>query len=145
MKVVLQRVSHAKCTVDDKVTGQIEKGYMLLVGYTHSDTKLENQKMAKKIANLRIFEDENGKMNLNIFQVGGKILSVSQFTLYANTNEGNRPSFVNAMKPDLANALYQDFNEELRALGLEVYEGVFGAHMEIDLLNDGPVTITLEF
>ena len=145
MKVVLQRVSHAKCTVDDKVTGQIEKGYMLLVGYTHSDTKLENQKMAKKIANLRIFEDENGKMNLNIFQVGGKILSISQFTLYANTNEGNRPSFVNAMKPDLANALYQDFNEELRALGLEVYEGVFGAHMEIDLLNDGPVTITLEF
>ena len=145
MKVVLQRVSHATCTVDDKVTGQIEKGYMLLVGYTHSDTKLENQKMAKKIANLRIFEDENGKMNLNIFQVGGKILSISQFTLYANTNEGNRPSFVNAMKPDLANALYQDFNEELRALGLEVYEGVFGAHMEIDLLNDGPVTITLEF
>ena len=145
MKVVLQRVSHAKCTVDGKVTGQIEKGYMLLVGYTHSDTKLENQKMAKKIANLRIFEDENGKMNLNIFQVGGKILSISQFTLYANTNEGNRPSFVNAMKPDLANALYQDFNEELRALGLEVYEGVFGAHMEIDLLNDGPVTITLEF
>ena len=145
MKVVLQRVSHAKCTVDGKVTGHIEKGYMLLVGYTHSDTKLENQKMAKKIANLRIFEDENGKMNLNIFQVGGKILSISQFTLYANTNEGNRPSFVNAMKPDLANALYQDFNEELRALGLEVYEGVFGAHMEIDLLNDGPVTITLEF
>ena len=95
MKVVLQRVKNAKCTVDGKITGQIECGYLLLVGYTHTDTDEINQKMAKKIANLRIFEDENGKMNLDIKKVNGKILSISQFTLYANTNEGNRPSFVN--------------------------------------------------
>lgn len=145
MKVVLQRVAYAKCTVDGVVTGECKKGYMLLVGYTHTDTTETNKKMAKKIANLRIFEDENGKMNLNIFQVGGSILSISQFTLYANTNEGNRPSFVEAMKPDLAKELYEDFNDELRSLGLSVSCGVFGAHMEIELLNDGPVTITLEF
>lgn len=145
MKVVLQRVKNAKCTVDGKITGQIECGYLLLVGYTHTDTDEINQKMAKKIANLRIFEDENGKMNLDIKKVNGKILSISQFTLYANTNEGNRPSFVNAMNPTLANELYHKFNDHLRNYDLEVGEGIFGAHMEIELFNDGPVTICLEF
>ena len=145
MKVVLQRVKNAKCTVDGKITGQIECGYLLLVGYTHTDTDEINQKMAKKIANLRIFEDENGKMNLDIKKVNGKILSISQFTLYANTNEGNRPSFVNAMNSTLANELYHKFNDHLRSYDLEVGEGIFGAHMEIELFNDGPVTICLEF
>ena len=145
MRVVLQRVQYASCTVDGVVTGKCEKGYMLLVGYTHTDNSDINKKMAKKILNLRIFEDENGKMNLNINQVGGSILSISQFTLYANTSEGNRPAFIDAMKPDLANKLYKEFNKELRNLGLHVEEGVFGAHMEIRLLNDGPVTINLEF
>lgn len=145
MKVVLQRVKFAKCTVDGKVTGAINEGYMLLVGYTHTDNDEINKKMAKKIANLRIFEDENGKMNLDINKVNGSILSISQFTLYANTNEGNRPSFVNAMKPNEANELYHLFNSHLREYGLIVEEGIFGAHMEIELLNNGPVTICLEF
>lgn len=145
MKVVLQRVKNAKCTVDGKITGQIECGYLLLVGYTHTDTDEINQKMAKKIANLRIFEDENGKMNLSIKDVGGNILSISQFTLYANTEKGNRPSFVEALTPDEAKKLYLNFNEELRKYDLEVGEGVFGAHMDISLLNSGPVTIMLEF
>lgn len=145
MKVVLQRVKFAKCTVDGKVTGAINEGYMLLVGYTHTDNDEINKKMAKKIANLRIFEDENGKMNLDINKVNGSILSISQFTLYANTNEGNRPSFVNAMKPNEANKLYHLFNSHLREYGLIVEEGIFGAHMEIELLNNGPVTICLEF
>lgn len=145
MKVVLQRVKFAKCTVDGKVSGAINEGYMLLVGYTHTDTDEINKKMVKKIANLRIFEDENGKMNLDINKVNGSILSISQFTLYANTNEGNRPSFVNAMKPDEANRLYHLFNSHLREYGLTVEEGIFGAHMEIELLNNGPVTICLEF
>ena len=145
MKVVLQRVKYAKCHVDGILTGSCENGYLLLVGYTHTDTILENQKMAKKISNLRIFEDNEGKMNLNINQVGGTILSISQFTLYANPNEGNRPSFTNAMKPDKAIKLYKNFNDELRNLGLHVEEGIFGADMKITLLNDGPVTIELEF
>ena len=102
-------------------------------------------KAVKKISNLRIFEDEAGKMNLNLQTVGGEILSISQFTLYANTNEGNRPSFVDAMKPDEAKRLYLKFNEMLRQNGFNVYEGIFGAHMDIRLLNDGPVTIEYEF
>ena len=145
MKVVLQRVDYAKCTVDGVVTGAIDKGYMLLVGFTHDDNIEKVQKAAKKIAGLRIFEDENHKMNLNLESVKGSILSISQFTLYANTNEGNRPSFVDAMKPDMAKALYEDFNEELRKYGFKVETGIFGAHMDIELLNSGPVTIIYEF
>ncbi len=144
MKVVVQRVKYAKCVVNDKVTGAIQNGYMLLVGYTHTDNDEINQKMAKKIANLRIFEDENEKMNLNIKQVNGKILSISQFTLYGNALEGNRPSFTKAMAPDLAIDLYKKFNDHLREFDLVVEEGIFGEHMEIELLNDGPVTITIE-
>lgn len=145
MKTVIQRVKYAKCEIDGKITGEIGVGFMILVGFKHEDTKEIVNKMVKKIINLRIFEDEAGKMNLNILKVGGKILSISQFTLYANTNEGNRPSFVEAMKPDLASPLYDYFNEKLRINGIETHTGIFGADMAISLINDGPVTIILEF
>lgn len=145
MRVVLQRVDFAKCTVDGIVTGKIDKGYMLLVGFTHNDNIDKVKKAAKKISGLRIFEDENHKMNLNLESVKGSILSISQFTLYANTNEGNRPSFVEAMAPDSAKDLYNKFNIELRSYGFKVEEGIFGAHMDIELLNSGPVTIIYEF
>lgn len=145
MRVVLQRVDHASCTVDGKITGQIGKGYMLLVGFTNGDDLSKVQKAAKKIAGLRIFEDDNHKMNLNLETVKGSILSISQFTLYANTNEGNRPSFLEALNPIEAKKLYELFNIELRKYGFVVEEGIFGAHMDIDLLNSGPVTIIYEF
>ena len=145
MRVVLQRVDFAKRTVDGIVTGKIDKGYMLLVGFTHNDNIDKVKKAAKKISGLRIFEDENHKMNLNLESVKGSILSISQFTLYANTNEGNRPSFVEAMAPDSAKDLYNKFNIELRSYGFKVEEGIFGAHMDIELLNSGPVTIIYEF
>ncbi|HHX00022.1 MAG TPA: D-tyrosyl-tRNA(Tyr) deacylase [Acholeplasmataceae bacterium] len=145
MRVVVQRVKSASCVVNDEVVSKIEKGYLLLVGFTRSDTLENVVKMARKIANLRIFEDDNGKMNLNISQVNGEVLSISQFTLYANTKDGNRPSFVESMKPDEANHLYLKFNEELRKYNLNVYEGIFGENMQIHLINDGPVTINLEF
>lgn len=145
MKVVLQRVKHASCTVDNVITGQIEKGYLLLVGFTNGDNVEKLDKAVKKISGLRIFEDENQKMNLNLEKVNGKILSISQFTLYANTNEGNRPSFIDALNPVEAKKLYLSFNEKLRSMGFVVEEGVFGAHMDIELLNDGPCTIIYEF
>jgi len=145
MRIVLQRVTNASCTVDGVITGQIEKGYLLLVGFTNGDNETKLDKAVKKIGGLRIFEDENGKMNLNLQTVKGNILSISQFTLYANTNDGNRPSFTEALHPDLAKPLYLKFNEKLRSLGFVVEEGIFGAHMEIKLLNDGPCTIIYEF
>ena len=146
MKVVVQKVLSASCTVDNKITGKIDQGFMLLVGFTHSDTTENVLKMAKKIAGLRIFEDEAGKMNLSIKDVGGKILSISQFTLYGDCNKGNRPSFVNSMAPDAASKLYDYFNEVLRNdYQMVVETGVFGAHMILDPICDGPVTIELEF
>ena len=145
MKIVLQRVKNASCTVDGKITGEINKGYLLLVGFTHTDNQETLIKACKKVSNLRIFVDDNGKMNLNLQTVGGDILSISQFTLYANTNDGNRPSFTDAMEPNQAKKLYLQFNDMLRNNGFKVYEGIFGAHMEIRLLNDGPVTIQYEF
>ena len=145
MKVVLQRVKHASCTVDNVITGQIEKGYLLLVGFTNGDNVEKLDKAVKKISGLRIFEDENQKMNLNLEKVNGKILSISQFTLYANTNEGNRPSFIDALNPVEAKKLYLSFNEKLRSMDFVVEEGVFGVHMDIELLNDGPCTIIYEF
>lgn len=145
MRVVLQRVDYASCTVDGVVTGKIDKGYMLLVGFTNGDNIEKIKKAAKKIIGLRVFEDENHKMNLNLDAVHGNILSISQFTLYANTNEGNRPSFVDAMNPVEAKVLYEKFNDELRTYGVKVETGIFGAHMDIDLLNSGPVTIIYEF
>ena len=144
MKLVVQRVQHDKCEVNSKITGQVEKGYMVLVGFGLDDDKTIVEKMASKLSKLRIFDDENGKINLSINDVGGKILSVSQFTLYADCEKGNRPSFVNALGGEKAIALYQYFNECLRLLGLEVQEGIFGADMKISLLNDGPVTIILD-
>ena len=141
MRVVVQRVKHASCTIDGNLYSSIDQGYLLLVGFTHTDSIKEVQYLAKKIAGLRIFEDENGKMNLSLKTVGGKILSISQFTLYADTKDGNRPAFINAMKPDEASKLYDLFNEELRKYDIEVFTGIFGSDMKIDLLNDGPVTI----
>ena len=141
MRVVVQRVKHASCTIDGNLYSSIDQGYLLLVGFTHTDSIKEVQYLAKKIAGLRIFEDENGKMNLSLKTIGGKILSISQFTLYAETKDGNRPAFINAMKPDEASKLYDLFNEELRKYDIEVFTGIFGSDMKIDLLNDGPVTI----
>ncbi|MFA7435369.1 MAG: D-aminoacyl-tRNA deacylase [Bacilli bacterium] len=145
MRVVIQRVKSASCLVDGQLVSKINHGYLLLVGFTHDDTLENIKKMAKKIINLRIFEDENQKMNLNILKVNGEILSISQFTLYANTKDGNRPSFIESMNPEDANQLYKIFNDELRTYNIDVFEGVFGASMQIELINDGPVTINLEF
>ena len=146
MKVIVQKVKSASCVVDDKITGQIDSGYMLLVGFTHTDTIENVKKMAKKIVGLRIFEDEMGKMNLDIKSVNGKILSISQFTLYGDANKGNRPSFVNSMPGALAEPLYNSFNEILRdEYDLIVETGIFGAHMYLNPVCDGPVTIELEF
>jgi D-tyrosyl-tRNA(Tyr) deacylase len=145
MRVVLQRVTKAKCTVNDRVTGEIGTGYMALVGFTFGDNEETLAKMAKKIANLRVFTDAEGKMNLNIGAVGGAVLSIPQFTLYADTSGGNRPSFTASLNPVEAEKLYHRFNAVLAGYGLKVETGVFGAHMDIELLNSGPVTIILEF
>ncbi len=146
MKVTLQRVSYANCIVDNIKVSEISKGLMLLVGFTHNDTIENVKKMAKKIANLRIFEDENGKMNLSIKDVKGEILAISQFTLYADTTSGNRPSFVNSMKPDSALELYKEFVAILNnEYNISTKMGVFGAHMYLNPICDGPVTINMEF
>ncbi len=144
MRIVLQRVKEAKVEVEGKTVGQIEKGYMLLVGVTHDDTVEDAAKLVDKIAHLRIFEDSEGKMNHSILDVEGSILSVSQFTLYGDTRKGRRPNFMNAAKPDYAINLYDQFNILLREKGLPVETGVFGAMMDVSLVNDGPVTLILE-
>lgn len=144
MKVVLQRSKKASVTVDGAVTGAIEHGYVLLVGLTHTDTQEDAAYVAKKIAGLRLFEDEDGKMNRSIDETGGAILSVSQFTLYGDTRKGRRPSFIEAARPETAEPLYDYFNEQLRAYGLTVETGIFGAMMDVALVNDGPVTIIVE-
>ncbi|WP_283601718.1 D-aminoacyl-tRNA deacylase [Ligilactobacillus aviarius] len=141
MRVVLQRVKSASVTVDDQVIGKVGKGYMLLVGFTHDDSIKDIDYIARKVANARLFADENGKINLSIKQVQGAILSVSQFTLYASTKNGNRPGFGAAQKPELAKENYHYFNEKLRSYGIEVQTGQFGADMDVELVNDGPVTI----
>ena len=124
--------------------GSIEKGYLVLLGVTHTDTKETADYLVKKLCNLRVFEDENGKMNLNIKQVGGSLLIVSQFTLYGDCSEGNRPSFINAAKPEMANELYEYFCDKCLENNIKVERGIFGADMKVSLLNDGPVTIILE-
>lgn len=144
MRVILQRSKQASVTVDGQVTGAIQKGYVLLVGITHSDTEEDIKYVAKKIIDLRIWEDEDGKMNRSIVDAGGDILSISQFTLYADTRKGKRPSFVEAARPEQAKPLWEAFNEQLKANGLHVETGVFGAMMDVALINDGPVTITIE-
>lgn len=143
MKVVVQRSKNSKVTINNKVNGIIDKGYVLLVGFTHNDTKDIVDKMINKILNLRIFEDENEKMNLSIKDINGSILSISQFTLYADSKKGNRPSFINAMNPKDASDLYDYFNQEL-SKSIEVQTGIFGADMKVEIYNDGPVTIILD-
>lgn len=144
MRVIVQIARDAKCVVDNNITGSIDFGYMLLVGFKEGDDINTINKMIKKIVNLRIFKDDAGKMNLNIKQVNGKVLSISQFTLYANTNEGNRPSFIGALSGDKSSVLYDKFNE-LLSKEVEVQTGIFGEEMEISFTNMGPCTITLEF
>ena len=144
MRLVIQKVSHASCTVEGSITGKIGVGFMVLVGFTHTDDETITKKMAEKMSKLRIFEDENGKINKSIYDVGGSVLSISQFTLYANCKKGNRPSFDKAMPGNLSTKLYDYFNECLRDLGLTVETGIFGADMKIVLLNDGPITIVLD-
>ena len=144
MKVVVQRVSEASVTIDGQIHGKIDKGFLLLVGIQDSDNEEIVRKMADKIARMRIFVDENDKMNLSLSQVNGDILSISQFTLYADCKKGNRPSFSLAGKPEHAKKMYLYFNDYLRSLGIKVEEGIFGADMKVRLLNDGPVTIILD-
>ena len=144
MKLVVQRVTEASCTVDGKVTGSIGHGFMVLVGFGLQDDEATARKMAETLSRLRIFDDEEGKINRSIFEVNGKILSISQFTLYANCCKGNRPSFTDALSGERAIRLYEYFNSCLRDLSLEVEEGIFGADMKISLVNDGPVTIILD-
>ncbi|KRL04297.1 D-aminoacyl-tRNA deacylase [Liquorilactobacillus oeni] len=142
MKVVLQRVSQASVTVDKKVISKISgSGFLLLCGFEEGDGREQIERLVHKISNVRVFPDKEGKMNLNIKQVEGKILSVSQFTLYAALKKGNRPSFTPAQKPELAAQNYQTFNQLLRAQGIQVVEGIFGAEMKVELVNDGPVTL----
>ena len=145
MRIVLQRVKSASVSIEGTVVGEIEQGFLLLVGVGPDDTNDDASYLARKIAGMRIFSDENGKMNLSIDQVGGKILSVSQFTLFADTKKGNRPSFTGAASPEAANKLYEEFNEILRTeYGLIVETGEFAADMQVSLVNDGPVTILLD-
>ena len=143
MKVVVQKVKKASCTVKGKITGKIDNGLMLLVGFTEGDNLDTIEKMALKVVNLRIFEDDNNVMNLSLLDVKGSILSISQFTLYADTKKGNRPSYINAMKGEEAIKLYDMFNEELRKY-THVETGIFGEDMDIELINSGPTTICLE-
>lgn len=145
MKIIAQRTTQAQVTVEGQVTGKIGQGFLLLVGITHTDTQADADLLAKKIANLRVFADADDKMNLSVQDIGGHILSVSQFTLYADCRKGNRPSFVHAAPPEQAKALYEYFNNVLsQQYNLHVESGVFGAHMYLDFVNDGPVTIVLE-
>ena len=144
MRVVLQRVTHASVTVEEKVIGKIQRGFLLLVGVTHDDAMEDMEYLIRKIVQMRIFEDEEGKLNRSIQDIGGEILSVSQFTLYADTKKGNRPSFSKAAPGDVALEMFEQFNGLLRDTGIPVETGQFGADMKVELLNDGPVTILLD-
>ena len=137
-------MTHASCVVDEQVTGEIKDGYMALVGISTEDQEDVLEKMADKVVNLRVFSDEEGKMNRSLLDVKGEILSISQFTLYADAKKGRRPSFTHAAKPDVSLPMYNQFNELLKAKGVHVETGIFGADMKISLLNDGPVTIILD-
>ncbi|MFZ0978989.1 MAG: D-aminoacyl-tRNA deacylase [Candidatus Acidiferrales bacterium] len=144
MRIVLQRVTRASVTVDDRVTGEIGPGLVVLLAVGREDSSATAVSMAEKIVNLRIFNDEQGKMNRSLLDMGGATLAVSQFTLYADARGGRRPSFVLAAPPELGKTLYEEFVAALRALGVRVETGVFQAHMSVDLVNDGPVTILLD-
>ncbi|UOQ86119.1 D-aminoacyl-tRNA deacylase [Gracilibacillus salinarum] len=144
MKVVLQRAKNASVVVENEVVGKIDDGYVALIGVTHDDQEADIDYLVNKTANLRIFEDENGKMNLSLKDVSGGVLSISQFTLYGDTRKGRRPNFMQAAKPDQALSLYQQFNEKLRAEGIHVETGQFGEMMDVSFTNVGPVTIILD-
>jgi len=145
MKIVLQRCSRAEVRIDGETVGRIGTGFVVLVGITHSDTREDADFLAKKVAGMRVFEDTEGKMNLSLAEVGGQILSISQFTLYGNARKGNRPSFIEAARPEVAEPLYEYFNQVLREqYGLHVETGRFGANMQVDFVNDGPVTIIVD-
>ncbi len=144
MKIVIQRVKRAKISVDSRLVSEIKRGLLVLVGIGRDDQAGQLDKMARKVVNLRIFEDAQGKMNLNVKQAGGEILSVPQFTLYADTSRGNRPGFELSVDPGIAEESWMRFNALLKENGVEVKYGVFGAHMEVELINDGPVTIIVE-
>ena len=144
MRLVVQKVSQSSVKIEGEIVGAIDKGYMVLVGITNGDDELLVEKMVDKLVNLRIFEDENDKLNLSLLDVGGSVLSISQFTLYANCKKGRRPSFIDAAKPDISSPLYDFFNKKVEDKGINVERGVFGAMMEVSLINDGPVTIILD-
>ena len=144
MKLVIQRVKNASVEVEQKVVGEIEKGFLVLIGIKVGDTKQQADYLVKKVCNLRVFEDENEKMNLSLIDVEWKLLIVSQFTLYGNCNDGNRPSFIEAARPEEAIPLYEYFCDQCAKNGIEVQRGIFGADMKVNLLNDGPVTIIIE-
>lgn len=144
MRFLVQRVSEANVMVDNNITGKIGKGYLVLIGITHTDTTDDADYLINKLLNLRVFCDENDKMNLNINQVNGELLLVSQFTLYANTSHGNRPDFLEAAKPAYAEELYEYIIKECKNRNINVQTGIFCADMKVHLLNDGPVTIMLE-
>lgn len=143
MKVVVQRVKSSSVKVDSKTVGSIDKGLLVLVGFTHDDNIDKIKWMVNKIVNLRIFDDEEGVMNKSVLDIGGSILSVSQFTLYADANKGNRPSYINAMKQEDASSYYDIFNEELKSR-INTQTGIFRADMQVELVNDGPITIIIE-
>ena len=144
MKIILQKVKKASVSVENKVVGSIDKGYCLLVGVHKESTEEDAKYLAKKVAQARLFEDKNDKINLSLKDVGGSILSVSQFTLYADTKKGNRPSFTSAAGAEKANQLYEKFNEFLREEGVTVETGIFQTMMEVNIVNDGPITIVYE-
>lgn len=144
MRVLVQRSKNSSVTIDNKVNGSITSGLVLLVGFTDGDTLEDIKYLAKKVVNLRIFDDENGVMNKSLLDVGGQILSISQFTLYADATKGNRPSYIKAMKGDDATKMYDLFNEELASFNIDVQTGIFGADMLVNINNDGPITIWLE-
>jgi len=144
MRLVVQRVKYASVKVDDNLVGKIDDGFMVLCGITDTDTKETCDYLAEKLINLRVFDDENDHMNNNLSTVNGSLLIISQFTLYADTTKGNRPSFVKAAKPEISKPLYEYFCEKCESLGVHVEKGIFGADMKVELLNDGPVTILME-
>ena len=144
MKIIVQRVKKAQVEVENKIVGKIENGFLVLIGITHTDTKEQADYLIKKLINLRIFRDNNDKMNLSIKDVDGSLLLISQFTLYADCSSGNRPSFIEAAKPDYANELYEYIISECQKKINNVQSGIFGANMDISLVNQGPVTIILE-
>ena len=144
MRAVVQRVSSSKVTVDGEVTGEINKGLLVLLGVTHEDTSKDVDYIIDKVLNLRIFEDENEKMNLSLKDVGGELLVVSQFTLYGDVRKGRRPNFMNALGGNEAKVFYDKFIESMKETGLKIETGIFGADMKVDIKNDGPVTILLD-